>query len=363
MMKSLILALLLPASLDAAWLHSRKVPMDHTKCGTSNSTNYLFFFTGTYTYLKTTANGGLVLNSNGYDIIFASDPLGASPLNFERVAWDGTTGTVTFFVLVPTVSASVDTVIYILYGNPSISTDQQNAVATWASFSNAWHLSEGSGTTANDSTGSNFGTWTGTQTGTSGYYSPGHVSPWAGTFNGLNVDIGTANTNPNLTGNITVSAWVKFNTTAGFQRILAKWGGTNAWIIEVNPTQYEAWISASSVVGAASATGLNTTSWHLVAETYDGANVRLWVDGVNTATSAATGPITTTAFHVLMGVSDTSTAWLNGLLQECYVAPVARDQSWMTTTFNNQDSPGTFFSVGPQVNLNTTQVGAFLVGP
>jgi prepilin-type N-terminal cleavage/methylation domain-containing protein len=59
-----------------------------------------------------------------------------------------------------------------------------------------WPLNEGAGTVAYDDSGNNAtGSWSGTQTGTSGYYSPGKVGSYAGYFNGTNdyVDLGYIN--------------------------------------------------------------------------------------------------------------------------------------------------------------------------
>src|SRR5689334_23170379 len=51
----------------------RTVVIDHTKVPNTDQTNFPLLFSGTYTYLATTGNGGGVTNSNGYDIIFTSD--------------------------------------------------------------------------------------------------------------------------------------------------------------------------------------------------------------------------------------------------------------------------------------------------
>ncbi len=73
-----------------------------------------------------------------------------------------------------------------------------------------WSLDEGSGMTAFDGSGNgNNGTWNGTASGTSGYYSAGKVGNWAGYFNGSNdyVNAGTS-TAYQFTGPFTISAWV-----------------------------------------------------------------------------------------------------------------------------------------------------------
>ena len=50
----------------------------------SDLTDFPVLFSGTYTYLKTIANGGKVNNANGYDIIFYSDISLTTKLKFQR---------------------------------------------------------------------------------------------------------------------------------------------------------------------------------------------------------------------------------------------------------------------------------------
>src|SRR5437899_8997803 len=132
----------------------RAITIDHTKCGSSNSSNFPVLFSGTYSWLKTTANGGNIQNASGFDIGFFSDAALTTALNFEFEAgsYNASTGAVNFWINVPTASSSADTVIYIAYGNPSITTDK-SSTSTWDSnFKGAYHLPDGPTLTANDST-------------------------------------------------------------------------------------------------------------------------------------------------------------------------------------------------------------------
>jgi prepilin-type N-terminal cleavage/methylation domain-containing protein len=72
-----------------------------------------------------------------------------------------------------------------------------------------WSFAEGSGTTAYDWSGNgNNGTWSGTASGTAGYYSAGKVGSYAGTFNGANNQITLPAILPNSgVCNATISAW------------------------------------------------------------------------------------------------------------------------------------------------------------
>ena len=72
---------------------------------------------------STTANGGLVQNVNGYDIVFSSAAAGANRLSFEREKYVAATGEVDFWVKIPTLSHTAGTAIYMWYGNASTMAD------------------------------------------------------------------------------------------------------------------------------------------------------------------------------------------------------------------------------------------------
>jgi len=146
-------------------IHKAQVP--------SNQTQFPVLFTGTYSYLADVAHGGSVTNANGYDIIFSStnNPDGSGKIAFERVAWDNTTGQVTFY-FPAALSSSADTVVYLLYGNSAVTTDQSNKTAVWdANFLQVNHLVEATGAQLMDSTsnGNNSTANTGS-TQTTGYW-------------------------------------------------------------------------------------------------------------------------------------------------------------------------------------------------
>src|SRR5579864_6628836 len=144
-------------SWSNGYTYRRAITIDHTKVPNTDQTNFPVLISGTYSYLATTGNGGNVANANGYDIVFTLDAAGTSTLAFERESYNGTTGAVNFWVKVPTVSHTSDTVIYMFYGNSSITTDQSNKTAVWDSnFKAVYHLSNGVTLAGTDSTANGF---------------------------------------------------------------------------------------------------------------------------------------------------------------------------------------------------------------
>jgi prepilin-type N-terminal cleavage/methylation domain-containing protein len=71
-----------------------------------------------------------------------------------------------------------------------------------------WPMDEGNGSTTQDLSGNgNIGTWSGTASGTSGYYSKGQVGSWGGSFDGSTTYVGFPNMSSFQNG--TISFWVK----------------------------------------------------------------------------------------------------------------------------------------------------------
>src|SRR5205085_7558582 len=115
--------------------------------------NFPVLISGTYSYLATVSNGGNVQNANGYDVIFTSDCGCATKLNHEVETYNAATGAVNYWVRVPTVSHTTDTVIYMCYGNTGITAPQENSAAVWdANFRGVYHLKDGTTLNMSDST-------------------------------------------------------------------------------------------------------------------------------------------------------------------------------------------------------------------
>jgi hypothetical protein len=126
-----------------------------------------------------------------------------------------------------------------------------------------WPLNEGTGTIAYDDSGNNdTGTWHGTASGTSGYYSPGIVGPWAGTFNGVN-DYAAINNLTNLSGSqITITLWFKgsFADSAVRQQ--------NAGYITVDHSGQDILSNDGGTAGLSDG-GVDDGIWHFMAMTWN----------------------------------------------------------------------------------------------
>ncbi len=335
-----------------AYLHSESITIDHTKCGSSDSTNFPMLFNSTITNLKTIGNGGEVINSSGFDIIFSSAPndfLGLNKLDFEIERYTATSGEYIAWVRVPTVSSSVNTVIYLYWGNVLISTSQENKTGTWNNnFAAVYHLS--SAATINDSTtnGNNATAINGISAG-AGQIDGDIIATAAGNSN---VRINNASSlNPSSA--MTIEAWGTLTSVVNIYLNLVNKGlngGSDGYGFFTNNTAQQMIVQIGATQTFQSGTFSLGTFVHFVG-TYDGANVILYINGVNNASSAMTGniPQNTSQLYISNNASNGANYW-NGHIDEVRVLSVALPADWITTEYNNQNSPSTFYTLGSEVN-------------
>ena len=330
----------------------RSITIDHTKCGSADSTNFPVLISGTYTYLKTVGNGGKVQSSSGYDIFFTSDSAGNTLLSWEQVNWGASTGTVEYWVKVPTVSASVDTVIYMWYGNASTSSFQGGSLgAAWNSnFKHVMHLKDGSSlTTTESTTNGNDGT------SSSATAATGKVDGGAGVTGGAKVTM-----TKNLASIIgssavhTIQMWVKFTTQSATNYIwdLDTANSLGAFCNLTATTHEWGYGGSYRSYGSISTT---TGTWYLChwVKTASGNNGKFYINGVEqtTISSGTLGnPNTAASTGSQWGAYHSSgVLCLDGVMDEVRIMDTNVSASWITTDYNNQNDPSTFYTVGSEV--------------
>jgi type II secretory pathway pseudopilin PulG len=198
------------AACPTGYVWSRPITIDHTKVSTisyGTLQNYPFLFSSTYSDLATQSNGGTVSNPNGYDLIFTRGATNILP--FEQDTYPGT-GLAIYWIQIPSLSPTTDTLIYACYDNSAISSPQGGTKgAVWdSSFLGVWHM--GGANALNDSTAYNNNAYisNGAPVSTTGVISAGES---------VNTSDGIASVNsmdfPNYVGNTTFSQWVYWQDT------------------------------------------------------------------------------------------------------------------------------------------------------
>ncbi len=387
-MKKLLLFLIASASWGAAcsgangYTFCQSLVLDHTKVP-SNQSNYpavITFGAGmgsnalTNTkQLATVAHGGsLQDNANGYDFIITSDSGAMTPLNYEAAIHNLTTGESELWVLLPSISSTVDLTIYLFYGNASVTTDQSHATAVWdANYLGVHHFTRIAGQYSNtdmipDSTTANpFNVTTNSPTFdkpeaitavVGGGANLGHAAP------ATNICCGFENGGPYtnfpptvLPAPFTLEGWFNtngHNTTAqaGYcigdnsvdgDRWAILWDGPNSrWLIEGRN-------KAVSFSGP-------LTGWHRIVSILPSgktkySEAKVYIDGV----SQTIIPIADATFTPLYGGNGYNAGILcgtlafddwAGYLDELRLSKIERSQDWVTTDYNNQSNVAAFWS-------------------
>ncbi len=170
-----------------------------------------------------------------------------------------------------------------------------------------WNLDEGTGTTAFDLSGKGHnGTVMNGPTWTTGYFGGAlnlNASGAAGTGTHY-VDCGN-HADFNLTSQVTVSAWVyparaadtghECYVTKGDMTYTLKEANTNG---NVEFNIYSGGWHTATLTGR---TASNNNTWYHLAGTFDGTNIKIYLNGTLSATTAFTGPIATSATNVNIG--------------------------------------------------------------
>ena len=187
----------------------------------------------------------------------------------------------------------------------------------------------------------------GTFVGTASYV-PGRIG------NGLAFNGSNYLTAPVVGGGLStfsVSAWVKFNTTTTWATIVKNWGdlsqGTFHLGLDSASSKLSDYITSTSPTAMVMDSATVTTGqWIHVATTFNGPSGRhkLYVNGVNKATSAASGSLLTFGSKMSMGaklndaqtgVSSSAPGYLNGVLDDVGFYNEELSAVQITTLYNN----------------------------
>jgi hypothetical protein len=336
-------------------------------------TNFPALISGTFSDFATTVNGGRISNTceqtvgNNLtavpcDLIFTSDAAGTVPLSWEFENWTPATGAVNIWVNVPTLNSG--TVIYAWYGKPSVDTFQTTPSATWNnSFMAVYHLKENPAGTApqlNDSTANgNSATMNGAVLASQ--QQPGEIGgsvnfegdTWAGLANPGNFSF-------ERTDSFSLSGWFKIASNSS-GTLLSKFPGppTPGWLLTqsagASAPGFQLILFGGTTGGGASVESPAVTigAWHYVVVTYSGtssaAGIQIYVDGVNqsltTLNNTLTGSILNSSAAAING-RDGPTQMSTDTMDEVRVSTkgVVFSPAWVTTSFNNESHPATFFS-------------------
>jgi hypothetical protein len=332
---------------DYNWTFRKQITINHTMVNATLE-NFPVLIDIIDPELKTKAQ------LDGDDIVFVGADNGT--LSHEIEQYDSNTGHLVAWIKIPSLSSIQNTTLYMYYGNPD-ATNQQNASAVWDSnFVMVQHLEETS-TSRYDSTiyGNNGTAYGGLVKSTAGKIDG------ADQLDGVNDYVGVPD-NPalHITGSITVEAW--FNSKLGLTSKPNAWfggmgkyyayelgwqGWTDGWTFQIFQSGTRLYVDSKNVYMPAG-------EWHQVVGQYDGQYLKVFFDCqlvANKYIGSGTIDINNRAFQI--GLNTWGWSYWNGTIDEVRVSNIARSPAWIQTSYNNQKDPTTFYTIGTEYKSPT----------
>ena len=344
------------------FIHTYKLVVDSTQCGSTNSANFTVLVSLTLTNLKTEINGGVIRNTTTFnsqtvpaDLVFSLSPKLTnyiSRLYWDIESYDATNGILWAWVLLPNISCTINTIFYMGIGNPSITTYQGGSVgAAWNSaYKGIWHLQNGTTLSALDASSNGFnGTITGA-TATTGQVDGG------GTFNGSTDKItNTSGTFPTLTTAFSISAWLRpTEVGSAFTRAWFQNSNTSAGIgVGVGGISHTGQLNiysrgiADQFLTGVTMNTINHTYYVVV--TWDNTTLKGYSYDMTAATSTS-GSATGYSYssgngNPIIGNIDVGTSnGFPGWIDQLTVANTVHSADWITAEYNNQKTSSTFIT-------------------
>jgi hypothetical protein len=164
---------------------------------------------------------------------------------------------------------------------------------------------------------------------------------------GDHVDLFNPSELPAGTSARSLCAWAKAGTTEEGGRVIVSYGSPGAgqaMFLGMNGTTLLGGAYGSDLTSPAF---WDTTDWHHVCLTYDGTTAWLYGDGQLLQWSQRAWNLQRNVAYIGRQVND-GESWL-GSIDEVRIVDSALSHEWIATTYANQGSPSTFYSIGTEV--------------
>ncbi|MFC1548504.1 DUF2341 domain-containing protein [Candidatus Omnitrophota bacterium] len=328
--------------------------------------DFPMLFSVTDADLATVANGGNVQSADGYDIIF-TDANGVQ-YDHEIEYYDPVSGAVIAWVKVPVISSSVNTPVYLRYGDDTITTSTEDLAGLWgADYAGIWHMDDTSGLVSDSSQNANEGTVFAFTIGEVDRSAAGQI--YIGDEFTLETNPGNPgyvlvgdNASLDITSELTLSAWVQADALGGIRGIVTKGSSLseiNYSLVAQGTELSFAYVSGGQQQFVTSGAGLATGQWYYVTATYNDAtdNASVFINGSHLVNGTAVSPLVANDGYLNISAYSAPTygryGW-EGTMDEVRVLNVARTPGWIGTEYNNQSSPATFYNISTGSSQTTT---------
>ena len=309
-----------------------------------------------------------VQQSNGNDIAFVNS-LHTIQYDHQIELYESSTGHLVSWVRLPTLTNETQLTFYVYYGNATCE-NQQNPAGVWDSdFHGVWHLNESSGSLGDSTSYWNNGTVVGGVT----YNVDGKIAgamDFPGTSSGGYANIGDP-VDGSLDfgdGDFSLETWVYTNEDQ-HRNIVSKYDfgntGSYGYDLRINDGALRIVLVEDNGFGGTNtytldgATIINDNTWHYIAVVFNRSTNAcfFYIDGEQDPNSPGwigdSDTDSTNSFRLVRGPGSIK-EYFGGILDEIRVSNGLRNFNWTNTSFTNQNSPSTFYTVGNQFTLYLT---------
>jgi chitodextrinase len=247
-------------------------------------------------------------------------------------------------------------------GNLSPYSNIANATTTGAitGLVGAYSFDEGSGSSVTDVSGNgNSGTITNATWTATGKYGSALV------FNGSNARITIPDdASLRLTNRMTLEAWVNPSVVSASWRDVIYKGDDNYYLEATSTTKSRPAGGATGGTTVYGASSLAKNTWTHLAVTYDGANIRLFMNGTQVASATRTTDLTTSGNPLQIGGDSIYGQYFSGIIDEVRIYNVALSAAQIQSDMNSPVGTGSGGSSPPAVTLTPSaqDFGAQTVG-
>ncbi|EMR74688.1 protein of unknown function (DUF2341) [Thermoplasmatales archaeon SCGC AB-540-F20] len=329
------------------WMYRKEITINHSKVD-ADLTNFPVLISLTS---DSDLADGSKCQPDGDDIVFTN--ASGNKLNHEIELFNDSTGELVAWVNVTSLSSTMDTVLYMYYGNSGCG-NQENVAGTWdSSYKMVHHLNEISGdhldSTSFDNDGSPSVTVQGSAVG---------MVDGADEFDGIADYVDCGSDASLVPVDITVESWIKPGTISGSHAVVEhyEWGAGEGgylfrqvdddvfWDILEGTTDHMIW--ANDI--------LQTDVWTHIIGTFEGSSITIYINGNYYNHLSWTGTIAGVDTNLAIGArgDDHSANFFDGLIDEVRISDVARGAGWINSSYLNQYDPDGFYSVGSEETSN-----------
>jgi hypothetical protein len=343
------------AAFPAGWTQRVSLTIQHGKVPANQTAFPVLLTKATLPAAMLTLGGPGAAQSNGGDIRFSSDILGASQLACEIVVWSQNaspaSATAEIWVPVNVLTAS-DVVIYVWYAAGGGQTQPAanapfGSQAVWDSgYMGVWHLPDGTTLSANDSTSNTRNlTINGSWPAAAGVVDGGTAAGNGSTQYLTNAAVTTP-------ASITFSAWNFVATGNAMGDALMYWGpslqAAPRLLVHAPFSDNTMYFDYNTAFGGRISAAFTYDAYNYICATYDTTThvQNLMVNGVVVSTQTATfaNPGLTALF---INKLDGTTG--KRKVDEPRLSNISRSVNWTLTEYRNQSDPATFVVSGSPV--------------